>query len=158
MKIKVCAIVFIYFGLTIISILLSDKDKISLISVFLLLLNGSFLTIYLYIMKNYFYNTDNFDSLLINIKLYIATYVLISGEFYIQSFMTQSSYVFYLVFLFCDIWLFCELFLFCRTMKSKISSSLMIKETIYSKTTNSINDFYLDENINSESELINNYL
>ena len=109
-------------------------------------------------MKNYFYNTDNFDSLLINIKLYIATYVLISGEFYIQSFMTQSSYVFYLVFLFCDIWLFCELFLFCRTMKSKISSSLMIKETIYSKTTNSINDFYLDENINSESELINNYL
>lgn len=152
MKFTVCVIIFIYFGLTIISIFLSNKDEISLISVLLLLLNGSFLTTYLYIMKNYFYNTDNFNSLLINIQLYIATYVLISGEFYIQAFMTQSSYIFYLVFLFCDIWLFCELFLFCRNMKSKI------KETIYSKTTNSLNDFYFDENLNSESELINNYV
>lgn len=151
MKFTVCAIIFIYFCFTIISILLSNKDEISLISVFLLLSNGSFLTIYLYIMKNYFFNTNNFDSLLINIKLYIATYVLLSAEFYILTFMTHGSYIFYLVFLFCDIWLFLEVYFVCRTMKLKIEN--LNDKSIYSKT---INDFYLDENLNSESELLNN--
>lgn len=102
-------------------------------------------------MKNYFFNTNNFDSLLINIKLYIATYVLLSAEFYILTFMTHGSYIFYLVFLFCDIWLFLEVYFVCRTMKLKIEN--LNDKSIYSKT---INDFYLDENLNSESELLNN--
>lgn len=103
-------------------------------------------------MKNYFFNTNNFDSLLINIKLYIATYVVISSEFYILTFMTKGSYIFYLVFLFCDIWLFLEVYFVCRNMKLKIESQGDLnKTTIYAKT---INDFYLDENLNSESELL----